>query len=102
VEINTDTKTNIDLNFGNDESIFYFPHTLGKKSVDTTLVEIKVLDMKMVKWNLAKDVQICRLNLGTHDKLQVVKLNVNLDPSIIDAVKQLLKELCVDIQGFKR
>jgi hypothetical protein len=39
----------------------------------------------MSKWNLLEEVQIHPLNLGTHDELQVVKLNVNLDPSTIDA-----------------
>jgi hypothetical protein len=38
--------------------------------------------MKMAKWNLSKEVQICPLNLSIHDKPQVVKLNVNLDPSM--------------------
>jgi hypothetical protein len=59
MEINIDTKTNIYLKFCIDESIFYFPHTQGEISIDITLVQIKVQDMKMVKWNLEKDVQIC-------------------------------------------
>jgi hypothetical protein len=42
VEIDMDTKTSIDLKFGNDEPIFDFPHILGKKSIDITLVYIKV------------------------------------------------------------
>jgi len=35
---------------------------------------------------------MCPLNLGIHDKPQVVKLNTNLDPFIVDETKQLLKE----------
>lgn len=30
--------------------------------------------------------------MGTHDELQMVKLNVDLDPFIVDAKEQLLKE----------
>jgi len=87
-----DTKTSIDMKFGTNEPIFDFPHTLGEISIDTTLARIKVQDMKMVKWNLEKDVEIHPLNLGTHDELQVVKLNVDLDLFITYATKQLLKE----------
>jgi len=48
--------------------------------------------MKMAKWNLSKEVWIRPLNLGTHDKPQVVKLNVDLDLFVAYATKQLLKE----------
>jgi hypothetical protein len=80
------------MKFGTNEPIFDFPHTLEEISIDTTLARIKVQYMKMVKWNLEKDVEIHPLNLGTHDELQVVKLNVDLDLFITDATKQLLKE----------
>jgi hypothetical protein len=43
----------------------------------------------MVKWNLLKEVQIRPLNLGTHDKPQMAKLNIDLHPSIVE---ELLKE----------
>jgi len=47
----------------------------------------------MAKWNLVQDIQIFPLNMGTHDKPQVVKLNVNLNSSVTDdVVEQLLKE----------
>jgi hypothetical protein len=52
--------------------------------------------MKMAKWNLSKKVQIRLLNLGTQNEPQVVKLNVNLNPFVADAIKQLLKE-CKDV-----
>jgi hypothetical protein len=48
--------------------------------------------MKMAKWNILEEVQIHLLNLGTHNKPQVVKLNFNLDSSIANAAEQLLKE----------
>jgi len=48
-----------------------------------------VQDMKMEKWNLLKQVQIHPLNLGTHDKPQMEKLNIDLDPSIVE---ELLKQ----------
>jgi hypothetical protein len=41
------------------------------------------------KWNLLKQVQIHPLNLGTHDKPQMEKLNIDLDPSIVE---ELLKQ----------
>jgi hypothetical protein len=41
--------------------------------------------MKMVKWNLSKENQIQWLNLGTLDEPQMVKLNANLDPSMVNA-----------------
>ncbi len=46
----------------------------------------------MAKWNILEEVQIHLLNLGTHNKPQVVKLNFNLDSSIANAAEQLLKE----------
>jgi hypothetical protein len=48
--------------------------------------------MKMAKWNLSKEVQICLLNLGTYNEPQVVKLNVDLDSYVAYAAEQLLKE----------
>jgi hypothetical protein len=48
--------------------------------------------MKMAKWNLLEEVHIHCLNLGTHDEPQMVKLNIDLDPSIIDVTEKLLKE----------
>jgi hypothetical protein len=58
--------------------------------------------MKMAKWNLSKEVQICPLNLGTHDELQVVKLNVDLDPFVANAAKQLLKDTKLFLHGCTR
>ncbi len=81
-KIGMDPKINIDMKIGTNESIFYFSHALGEISIDITLAQIKVQDMKMAKWNLLKEVQIRPLNLGTHDKPQMVKLNINLDPYI--------------------
>ncbi len=49
-------------------------------------------DMKITKWNLSKEVQICLLNLGIHKKPQLMKLNTNLDSSVVAIAKQLLKE----------
>jgi hypothetical protein len=49
-------------------------------------------NMKMAKWNLLKEVQIHLLNLGTHDELQMVKLNISLDLFIVDVIEELLKE----------
>jgi hypothetical protein len=47
--------------------------------------------MKIAKWNLLEEVQIHPLNLGIHDKPQLVKLNANLDSFVADAIEQLLK-----------
>jgi hypothetical protein len=86
--INIDAKISIDMKINIDEPIFDFPDTLRKISVDTTTTQIKVQDMKIAKWNILKEVQIHLLNLGTHNKPQVVKLNYNL----ANATEQLLKE----------
>jgi hypothetical protein len=48
--------------------------------------------MKMAKWNLSKEIQIQWLNLGTLDEPKMVKLNANLDPSMANVTKLLLKE----------
>ncbi len=91
-KIGMDPKISIDMKIGTNESIFYFPLTLGEISVDITLAQFKVHNMKMAKWNLLEEVHICPFNLGTHDKPQMVKLNINLDLSIANVTKELLKE----------
>jgi hypothetical protein len=48
--------------------------------------------MKITKWNLPEKVQIRLLNLGIHEEPQLVKLNVDLDSSIIDIGEELFKE----------
>ncbi len=53
---------------------------------------IKVHDMKITKWNLSEEVQIRPFNLGIHEEPQLVKLNADLDSSIIDVGKELFKE----------
>jgi hypothetical protein len=45
--------------------------------------------MQMVKWSLLEDIHIFPLNLGIHNEQQVVKLNDDLGPFIIE---KLLKE----------
>ncbi len=90
--IGTNTKIKINMKSSTDEQIFEFPHAPREISVDTMPTRIKMQNMKMAKWNLSDEVQICLLKLGSHDKLQVVKLNVDLDSTIVDATKQLLKE----------
>jgi hypothetical protein len=42
------------------------------------------------------------MNLGIHEEPQLVKLNVDLDSSIIDASKQLLKEYKESLRGCTR
>ncbi len=53
---------------------------------------IKVHDMKITKWNVSEEVQICPFNLGIHEEPQLAKLNANLDSSIIDVGEELFKE----------
>jgi hypothetical protein len=84
-KVDTNTKININMKISINKPIFYFPHAPREISSDRMLVRIKVQDMKMAKWNLSKEVQIRPSNLGTHDKFQVVKLNVDLDSFIIGA-----------------
>ncbi len=72
VEIDTVPKIDIAMKINLDKPIFDFPHTLKEISIDTTLTHIEIQNMKMAKWNLLEEVQIHPLNLGTHNKLQVV------------------------------
>jgi len=48
--------------------------------------------MKITKWNLSKEVQICLLNLGIQKEPQLMKLNIILDSLVVAIAKQLLKE----------
>lgn len=48
--------------------------------------------MKITKWNLSKNAQICLLDLGTFNESQLVKLNADLNSSIVNAIEQLLKD----------
>jgi hypothetical protein len=73
----------VDAKIGTNEPIFDFPCTLGKFLVNITLIQIKVESIKKGP-NFP-------LNLGTHNKLQVVKLNVDFDLSIANVTEQLLK-----------
>jgi len=53
-----------------EDLTFDFPHTPNEIKVDTTLVRIKVQDMKIACWNLPQDVQIRNLNLGFEKKFE--------------------------------
>jgi len=48
--------------------------------------------MKIIKWNLPKEVQIRLLNLGIHEEPQLGKLNTNLDSFMVNVAKQLLEK----------
>ncbi len=87
-----DPKISIDMKIGTNELIFYFPLTLGEILVDITLIHIKVQNMKMAKWNQLEEVHIRPLNLGIHDKPQMVKLNIDLDLFITNVIEKLLKK----------
>jgi len=82
----------VDTKIGTKEPIFYFPHTLKEISINIMLAQIKVHYMKITKWNLPKEVQIYPLNLGIHEEPQLGKLNANLDSSMVNVTKQLLKD----------
>jgi hypothetical protein len=91
-KIGMDPKISIDMKIGTNKLIFYFPLTLGEILVDITLAQIKVQNMKMAKWNLFEEVHIRPLNLGIHDKPQMVKLNIDLDLFITNVIEKLLKK----------
>jgi hypothetical protein len=82
----------VDIKIGTKALIFYFLHTSKEILTNTMLAQIKVKNMKITKWNLPKEVQICPLNLNIHEEPQLVKLNVELDLFVANATKQLLKE----------
>jgi hypothetical protein len=46
--------------------------------------------MKVECWNLPKDVQVRKLNLGFKGDLKMVNLNVDLDDAIVSEVEALL------------
>jgi hypothetical protein len=52
-KIGTNAKIGSDMKIDINKLIFYFLRTLGKISVDTTPIQIKVHDMKIAKWNLS-------------------------------------------------
>jgi hypothetical protein len=55
-KIGTKTKIGIDMKIDINKLIFYFLYTPRKISMDTTLIQIKVHDMKIAKWNLSEEV----------------------------------------------
>jgi hypothetical protein len=52
------------VDFGIEDLTFDFPHIPCEIKVDTTLVRIKVQDIKIIRWILPKDVQVQDLNIG--------------------------------------
>jgi hypothetical protein len=55
LEIDTNTKTNIDLKNSINEPIFDF-HTPKENLINIMPIQIKMYDMRMVKWNLVEDI----------------------------------------------
>jgi hypothetical protein len=70
------------LETNSKELKFDFPHTPGEVLVDEIFAHLKVQDLKIAKWML-QDVQIRYLDLGIFIEPPLVKLNTNLNLSIV-------------------
>jgi hypothetical protein len=73
--------------------------------VDETLVWKQVHDLTIARWIGTKEKQLTKINLGTKENVQQVKVNSALESVITDRLIELLKEfknvIFLDIQRLE-
>ncbi len=70
----------------------YYSHQLGSLIMEETLAKIKAQELQIARWMLTKDQQLMKLNLGTNEEPQMVKINAQMKIGKVLEVEQSLKE----------
>ncbi len=73
-------------------SNMYYNHKLGNVVMDEAPRKIKTHELQIVGWTFIEDQQLMKLNMVTNEKLQMVKINAQLEIGKVMEVEQLLKE----------
>ncbi len=60
--------------------------------IDETPIQERIQDLTIASWIVTKDEQLTKINLGTKDNVQLVKVNSTLESFVIDQLIKLLKE----------
>jgi hypothetical protein len=60
--------------------------------VDETLAREQVQDLTIAGWTVTKEKQLTKVNLGTKNNVQQMKMYFTLEPVVIDQLIELLKE----------
>jgi hypothetical protein len=60
--------------------------------IDETLVQEWIQDLTIVGWTVIDEEQLTKINLGTKENVQHVKVNSTLEPIVTNQLIELLKE----------
>jgi hypothetical protein len=60
--------------------------------VDETLVRERIQDLTIASWIVIEEEQLTKVNLGTKENMQQVKVNASLEPIVTKQLVELLKE----------
>ena len=70
----------------------FYTFTESTQKVDETPVRDKLRDVKVAAWNMTKEDQLHRLNIGTKEDPKIVKISAHLPTDQAQAVEALLRE----------
>jgi hypothetical protein len=70
----------------------FFQLEVEEMEIDETPVHIRVQNLHIVGWIVTKEEQLIKINLGSKENLQHVKINVDLELVVNYQVIELLKE----------
>jgi hypothetical protein len=70
----------------------FFHPKVGQMIIDETPIQERIQDLTIASWIVTKDEQLTKINLGTKDNVQLVKVNSTLESFVIDQLIKLLKE----------
>jgi hypothetical protein len=60
--------------------------------IDETLAQERIQDLTIARWTVIEEEQLTKVNLGTKEDVQQVKVNASLEPIVTKQLIKLLKE----------
>jgi hypothetical protein len=62
----------------------FFHPKVGEMIIDETPIQERIQDLTIASWIVTKDEQLTKINLGTKDNVQLVKVNSTLESFVTD------------------
>ncbi len=70
----------------------FFHPEVEEMIIDETVAQERIQDLTIARWTVIEEEQLTKVNLGTKEDVQQVKVNASLEPIVTKQLIELLKE----------
>jgi hypothetical protein len=71
--------------------------------IDEKHAWIKVQSLHITRWTIIEEDNLSKINLGSKENLQQVKISADLEPIIDNRItKRIQRHFCLDLQRFEK